>query len=590
MRYKLAEQIFTVSDDSVSNHGMELPLTQRGHDCLILLLQSDNSILSKEYLMTHLWQDVIVSDDSLFKVIQEIRKVLLDLGLNKDVLQNVYGKGYQIKPQIKAVKQQFWGVKQISITAVLILMCVALIIWFWPKGNQLNDQLFAKLVSDVETNQTDVSNQWSELKIDRYSSKVDQLRMAYLKGLQSYQSGQYDASIAQLKAGIEAYGNGDSNQVLADSYLMLCKMYIYRTDKTALLDYLNQADYHYQAIGDEYGQLATGVSRARYLQSIYQFPESIAQLQQVITAAEQQGDQFHVMRAHANLAYSYQQMHQMDRYISVLQTTLEMALAQSSGRYAALAFGQLSEVYLLQDEPVKAMKFAHQALNYVLAQHDTNIFQQGFSAYYNLLHELGHFELAKKYLSAAIKLQAKFNNESLLVEAEFNLMRVHVSMQKFEQSQLVIQKLKHVELSEVERLELQSLQALLSYQLDDNITAYTLAKQVYETEPVDPRVKFQAGIILASASHQLERKQETIIVFRQLKNLQQSQWKFEYDQYLQLAMMFYAEIESDENTLKQVQQEQQQFIELLTVIKEQTVTSQPLIDALDAYITKINNQ
>ncbi len=590
MRYKLAEQIFTVSDDTVSNHGLELPLSQRGHDCLILFLQSNNSILSKEMLMAHLWQDVIVSDDSLFKVIQEIRKVLLDLGLSKDVLQNVYGKGYQIKPQIRTVKQQFWDVKKYSITAVLVLVCVVLIVWFWPKGNQLNDELFAKLVSDVQTNQADISIQWPELKIDRYASKTDQLRMAYLKGLKSYQSGQYDASIAQLKAGIEAYGNGASNQVLADSYLMLCKMYIYRTDKAALLEYLNQADYHYQAIGDDFGKLATAVSRARYLQSINQFPESIVQLQQVIETAAHQGDEFHVMRAYANLAYSYQQMHQTDRYINVLQTTLEMALAQSNGRYAALAFGQLSEVYLLQGEPIKAMKFAQQALNYVLAQHDTNIFQQGFSAYYNLLHELGHFALARKYLSTAIGLQAKFNNESLLVEAEFNLIRVHISMQKLDHSQGVIEQLRGVELSEVEWLELQSLQALLSYQLDDNITAYTLAKQVYEAETVDPRVKLQAGIILASASHQLERKQETAAVFRQLKILQQSQWRFEHDQYLQLAMMFYAEIEPDEYALKQVQQEHQQFIELNAAIKEQTVTSQVLIDSLDSYIAKIDNQ
>lgn len=589
MKYFRIQQVhLSTNQQQVFHAGKALPLPTRGHRCLIELLQANQSILTKTHLMDVLWQEVIVSEDSLFKVIQEVRKELNRLGLPKETLKNVYGKGYQLQhvQVVEAPKPNHR--KQLLAIALLSFVCLsACAFWYWQNRTEhtLSDDQFDALVADIHSDYKKHAIDYQKLEIGTHSSALDQLKVAYLKGLEHYKSGNYEQSITHIKQGINNYGKKPSTRALADAYLLLCRMYIYRQDKKALFQYLELAEKHYRAIGDHKGITATAISRARYHQSIFEYQTSVAQLNDVLSDAQKHGDSHNAMRAQANLAYSYQQLGQEQAYIESLEATLVMALDSSDGRYAAYAYGELSNIHQKQGRPIKAMEYALLTLNYVLKQKDTNVFQQGFSAFYNLLNELGHVALAEKYLTSAIGIQAHFNDEALLTVAEMNLARVYLNTQRFNQARTTLEALLATKLSVNDQLEAEALLATSSFGLHDNITAYTKAKKVFADTQASDRVKAQAGITLTLASHQLERNQEAKAVFLSTKKIIQPTWLFEYRQFLELSQLDLAQ--SHPNPTPELEQEAAQFAQKIQTIREQTQPPQKLMNELDQYINDI---
>jgi|GEM_PF-3212145 len=588
MIYTLNQIQFETHNQQVVVAGQTIDLSPRGHQCLILFLTSENQILSKDFLLKTLWPNVIVSDDSLFKVIQEIRKALRSTGLNEDVISNVYGKGYQLQAPIKTVTEKSKPPYLIWLLPFTIAILFTLMMFRGPQA-QISDETFQQQIDKLESNLHPQTIALDHLEIDNNSHPSDQLKLAYLHGLERYKSGDYDQSIDYLTAGIEAYDETEPNQVLADTYLLLSKMYIYRSDKKSLLYFLDHAEHHYSAIENQAGLISTAISRARYHQSIYQFPESIHQLETILAQAKKANDSFNQMRALANLAYSYQQTQQPLKYIQALEQTLSLALAIPDGDYAAYAYGALSQVYMEQTDFVKAMKFAQQALKFVLEQQDTNNFQQGYSAFYNLLQELGHNELAQTHLQAAIDIQAQFNNESLLVLAEINLAKVNITEENYAKANDQLKKLLATELNTNEQLEVTALLALNSYYRQDNISAYTTSKQVYEADNVDNRTLLIAGTALALSSHQLERNDETIKVFNRLQPLAKQDWFFAYSQFLQLAQMMYAEITPNKNQLDQWSNTSKTYQHKRQKIKQSTLPDSQIMHDLNRYLEQILN-
>lgn len=586
MKFAVKHVVFVIKSHQVFVGQEPLPLSARGHTCLQLFLQSDNQVLSKDHLLQSLWQDVIVSDDSLFKVIQEVRKVLRDLNLADDVLSNVYGQGYRFNAKVSEVSD-----RRRLMQAIVVVLAAALLLLWWlfkqPTAATISDQQWAQYIKQIETPYDTQPVDLSTLGVGEHSPPIDQLKLGYLQGLAAYKSGDYDGSIQYLLKAIDGYRQEPSVKVLADAYLLLSKMYIYRADKVALKSYLDAAQMHYQAIGDEAGIVASEISRARYHQVMLEYPESIALLEDVLKKAEQHNDPYNQMRAHSNLAYSFQQTGQQAAYVQALEDTLELALQIADGKYAAYAYGALSEVYLQQADHIKAMKYAQLALQFVLEQPDTNVFQQGFSAFYNLLYDVGHVALAVRYLQQAIAVQAHFNDESLLVLAEINLARVKTSLGQHEAVQAILKKLLATELSEQEHHEVSAWYAMNAYHRQDNITAYTKAKQVFALPAVVPRTRFVAGMALVLSGHQLERSAEVTDTFAALQELQNPDWLVEYGQFVDLSEFYYSEVRPDEvqalrwSAVKQDHQQKQ------LAITAQTAPGDALLAALDDYIGQI---
>lgn len=78
----------------VTEDGDVVHVTPKVFDALLLFCQERNRVLTKEELMRRLWPDTHVTESSLFKVIQEIRKLLSDAGCEGMELRNIPARGY----------------------------------------------------------------------------------------------------------------------------------------------------------------------------------------------------------------------------------------------------------------------------------------------------------------------------------------------------------------------------------------------------------------------------------------------------------------------------------------------------------------
>lgn len=555
--------------------------------CLRLFLQSQNKVLSKDQLMEHLWGEVVVSDDSLFKVIQEIRSIFKKNGLSGSTITNVYGKGYKVQPQIRLSVEKNGSIHKAFIASSLILIALigAAYLMRDDTKNQISPQEFQHIVASINSKFTNKTINLDKFSITDQSNAHDKTRIAYLQGLIDYKKGDYSNSIKHLNSALHLFEKSEPIPVMADTYLLLSKIYIYKNDKELLKDYLNKADYYYEKMNDNKGLVSTKISRARYHQTLNQYPQSIELLNQVLNDAKDSGDQYNQMRAYANLAYSHQQTNNPDQYKLALEQSLQLALEIPNGSYAALAYGSLVSVYLDDAEYKKAMQFAQNTLKYAIAENNTNTFQQGYSSFYNILGYLGHDVLAERHLNYAIDLQEKFNPEGRLIEAEINLAILKISQGKYGEAHKIFIDLLNLETTDNEIHRIQSWMSLNDYYRKDNISAYTLAKTCLDFP--DNKHKLIAYLALSLSSNELERIDEAINAFAQAEKLADPNGLSEYPYYLNTALLFYSGIIEDKEKYQLHMQLKRAFNQKLNSIKKQTIPDESILKELNDHINNI---
>lgn len=81
----------------VSVQGKSLALTKKEFDLLMYFISNKDKVLTKEYIVEHLWGDYIDSADSydfIYTHVSNLRKKLIENGAN-DYVKTVYGVGYK---------------------------------------------------------------------------------------------------------------------------------------------------------------------------------------------------------------------------------------------------------------------------------------------------------------------------------------------------------------------------------------------------------------------------------------------------------------------------------------------------------------
>ena len=584
--YPLLQHKLTISDHRVLVDGEALNVSSRGHQALIMLLESAGQVLSKDELIEQLWQGVVVSDDSLFKVIQEVRQAIKQLGVVEQVVANVYGKGYQwVAPGQTTPASVPAGTSPWWLVSGLVLLTGGMIwLWYEPHTPMTTDDWFAQQVRVIKSGGT------PDLTVLQNSSAahpLDQLKIAYLQGLSQHQSGQYEQSIQSLKQGLLAYHNEPAHAVQADSHYLLARMYIYRDDRPTLKHHLDEAEQLYQSLGDESGLLDVAVERARYHQVLLEFEHSVELLKAVYQHASETDNAHHQLRALSNLAYAHQQLDQPQQREAVLQEALELSLDLSDGRYAAYSYGELAEIYALRREYVRAMKHAELALRYVMNQRDTNVFQQGFSAFYLLLRPLGHTGLAERYLKQAIEIQSLFNDQGVLVKAELNLAKVYLSQGRVEVASAVLNALLAEQLTAVEQLETEALLAYSLYLQGDNIGAYTRAQPLLEAGQANRPARLYAQAAFVLGAWQLEREQEADASLQAMANWIDQDNPDEMALFLQVAEVTAADLTLPGWGAAERQSAQASLAASRQDVIRQTQPNEQLMQELDRYLQAI---
>ena len=79
--------------------GAPVELGTRAFDLLLVLLEADGSLLSKEKLLSRVWQGIVVSEENLKAQIFALRKAL---GVDRDIIRTDFGRGYQFTGVLRA--------------------------------------------------------------------------------------------------------------------------------------------------------------------------------------------------------------------------------------------------------------------------------------------------------------------------------------------------------------------------------------------------------------------------------------------------------------------------------------------------------
>jgi DNA-binding winged helix-turn-helix (wHTH) protein len=72
--------------------GVPVELGTRAFDLLLVLLEADGSVVTKEQLLSRVWPGIVVSEENLKVQVSALRKAL---GADRDVIRTEFGRGYR---------------------------------------------------------------------------------------------------------------------------------------------------------------------------------------------------------------------------------------------------------------------------------------------------------------------------------------------------------------------------------------------------------------------------------------------------------------------------------------------------------------
>jgi DNA-binding winged helix-turn-helix (wHTH) protein len=72
--------------------GVPVELGTRAFDLLLVLLEADGLLITKEELLSRVWPGLVVSEENLKVQVSALRKAL---GADRDVIRTEFGRGYR---------------------------------------------------------------------------------------------------------------------------------------------------------------------------------------------------------------------------------------------------------------------------------------------------------------------------------------------------------------------------------------------------------------------------------------------------------------------------------------------------------------
>jgi DNA-binding winged helix-turn-helix (wHTH) protein len=589
--YKIKKSLIEIKSNQLFIDGIYVSNQKKILRAISIFMKSGNVVVSKENLIKQLWGDLIVSDDSLFKIIQELRKIFKSNGLD-NILVNVYGQGYEIKPKITLVEKtelKFLTISKVTalklISFCALLICVVYVLYSKSMfiTDKITPQNYIELVNKAHSNPKSILTLLMRDFNDNLNQS-DQAKTSYIKGIAYYKMGDFDQSLLNFDKTISLAKNQTLIKLRADAYLAHANINVYRQELPLMWEYLNLADKIYLDLKDETGISDVMLSKGRYYIAMDDFPQSIKKLKQLISRAELQEDLYNQVRALRNLAYVYEIQGAQKNSQQTLGTFLKLALKLGDASYISKAYEASSKISMTKGHFIKAMEHAQLTIRYAIENNDSNNFQQSFSSLYNILNSFGHSELAEKYLTKAIDYQYIRNNKGNLIAAELNLGILNLQQHKYQQSQQKFSQILNYNLSESEQYKTKAWLALTQYFKKDFITAYSLSKEIYILDSVSNDTKIIAGIAMALSGQELELFSESSLVLSEVELINKDKLLIENAFFLNLSSKFIFDGGSEKQ--QYYIHENLSFQERLKKIRQETLPNQSFINSLDAYLNK----
>lgn len=383
MYYQINNQRFCLKAHQLKTEQETINLTGKTAAALKLFLHEAQIVISKDEFMQAVWDDVIVSEASLFKQIQICRSLLQQIDLPEDCIENVYGKGYRLKYPVKQItngqNKEIKGKRRYSMgpkfgTALLImLVSISFAYWtFWQnQSSQIADQLTdEKKQSIVELSKSDWQVGLNHIKDllneDINYSSVDLGFLYQQQGQAQLELQRYPASAESLVKSLRYFTQAQQPTQLGATHTLLSRAYGALGKDSEQKEQVQQA----VTIFVDSEDTAQAVDALMELAFLYKksgdFQAAINTYEQAADRAKLGEDQVGQMMAINNLAATYLVMNDVDQAQQLLQQGLDLSLDIGEGRYIASAYSMMSQIYLQKNQPQKAIQQIQEALKYQL--------------------------------------------------------------------------------------------------------------------------------------------------------------------------------------------------------------------------------
>jgi DNA-binding winged helix-turn-helix (wHTH) protein len=79
--------------------GVPIELGTRAFDLLLILVEADGSVVTKEDLLSRVWPGIVVSEENLKVQVSALRKALGD---GRDLIRTEFGRGYRFTAAVRS--------------------------------------------------------------------------------------------------------------------------------------------------------------------------------------------------------------------------------------------------------------------------------------------------------------------------------------------------------------------------------------------------------------------------------------------------------------------------------------------------------
>jgi DNA-binding winged helix-turn-helix (wHTH) protein/tetratricopeptide (TPR) repeat protein len=98
--FRFGEYSLDTSDERLSGPAGPVKLGNKAYGVLLMLLEQEGRLVTKDALFDTVWDGTIVSESALTSVIKELRRALGDLSRTPRYIESVYGRGYRLLTQV----------------------------------------------------------------------------------------------------------------------------------------------------------------------------------------------------------------------------------------------------------------------------------------------------------------------------------------------------------------------------------------------------------------------------------------------------------------------------------------------------------
>lgn len=340
MQFLINNLTLNIQHNQFSVENQVIDINDKTKKSLLLLLNSNNAIISKDQLLEHVWLGVIVSDASIFKQIETV-------ALN------------QPKTWLK-----------ISLLIAAVIVIFAYYIW------QQQQPLVDKLNEEQRISITQLSkNDWQQ-GLDNINhllanaknsySKTDLAFLYQQKGQAEQHLQMIDESLVSLTESLQYYQHQEDIEGMGQAHLLLGRLYDYIDNPEKQLQHIQQATTLFNSVDNHTAEIDAFLELAYLQKKSGDIDAAIKTYEQSIATARQVEDQTGEMIGINNLAATYLIINDIDKALALAEQGLAINLAIGSGQNTANSYSFISQLAQQQGDISRAFQMLEQALKFQL--------------------------------------------------------------------------------------------------------------------------------------------------------------------------------------------------------------------------------